>query len=260
MNVELIGQKLFVTHGHGASKDNASATYPYHEESTKARVYPSTENSDIGKLGYPIRFILARLSNPERSTTLLIVIINVYLLGFKAGDYSYYFNDTSNDIYNLHPLQAKNKDRLPFNSSYPALKNYGAFRDQTILGITQLKSGSVTAAQVAHDVLVDIQMVSEAARFKYIEDQLVEDFFYLNPKRGDLISLKNKWEDISFAIQRSKDGTFDTIQLQDKYYNKFNVSTVTDVKPKLALLLYLATSIQSWGYNGDNSNKLLSML
>ncbi|EEF40749.1 ribosome-inactivating protein gelonin [Ricinus communis] len=281
-----------------------------------ARVYPSTENGDIGEFGYPIvslatdtveesvystfinnlrkqlqsgaesylipllrsqvpvtsdqRFILAQLSNPQRSTTLLIDVINVYLLGFRAGDYSYYFNDTSNDIYNLHPLQAKNKARLPFNSSYPALENYGAFREQTTLGITQLNEAvftfnkfathEVTAAQVAHYVLVAIQMVSEAARFKYIEDQLVDDFFYLDPKRGDLISLQNKWEDISFAIQRSKDGTFDRIQLQDKEYKVFYVSTVAEVKPKIALLLYLATSSQSWGYNGDTSNKLLSML
>ncbi|XP_074281910.1 ribosome-inactivating protein lychnin-like isoform X2 [Silene latifolia] len=80
---------------------------------------------------------------------------------------------------------------------------------------------------VAKFALIAIQMVAEAARFKYIEDQVKERGMFDSFKAGDLITrLENNWSKIS-----------------EQYHNKDleckpNVAGFTPDQMKLGLLLY----------------------
>ncbi|EEF46044.1 ricin-agglutinin family protein [Ricinus communis] len=227
-------------------KQLESGTTSYSIPVLRAQVAPSSDQ----------RFVLVKLFNPERSTTMAIDVINAYLVGFKVDETnSYYFNDIVNDVYDANPLKTTKKTKLPFGGSYPALENSGAFREQVPLGITQLNdavftlykyaTSAATANQAARSLLVAVQMVSEAARFKYIEQVLVDNFFYLDTERGDLVSLENNWKDLSDAIQKSRSGTFPRIGLQDENYQTYYVTTVAEVRPKMGLLLYYKPTVFS---------------
>nr|QCH00553.1 RIP3 [Vernicia fordii] len=191
------------------------------------------------------RFVLVTLSNSEASTTLAVDVVNVYVVGYRVGDNSYFFNDTSNQAFS-DLFQNTLKTRFKFNGSYPALKTLGADRENVDLGIFSLDQAvfslnkySSQPNQIAAPLVVVIQMVSEAARFTHIERKIKTNFFIRFRPLGDVLSLENKWSKLSSAIQGSNAGVFkETVQLQKSDYTPFYVSKVEEIKPYIGLLLF----------------------
>ncbi|XP_002532190.3 ribosome-inactivating protein gelonin [Ricinus communis] len=220
------------------------------------------------------RFALVILTSSGSTTTIALDVINAYVLGFKVGKKSYFFSDVSNEIYGSKLFSDTTKARLPYGGSYQALYNAGASRENVPLGISQFNNaifqlvkyaGAPATTDIASNLVVVIQMISEAARFKYIEEKLVENFYEDLYPKGDLLSLENNWGTLSEAIQTSANGNFNPIRLEDEDYKPYYVSTVKAVEAKMGLLLAkesmlsIDEEILSWPYNGGLIKKFLSM-
>ncbi|EEF32949.1 ribosome-inactivating protein gelonin [Ricinus communis] len=218
------------------------------------------------------RFAMVILTSSKSTTTIALDVINAYVLGFQVGKKSYFFKDVAKDIYESKLFTGTTKARLPYGGSYQALFIAGANREKVPLGISQLNNAifqlikyasSPSTADIASNLLVVIQMISEAARFKYIEKKLVEKFNEDLYPKGDLLSLENNWGALSIAIQTSKNGKFSTkIALQDENYKTYYVSTVAEVQPKMGLLLAKESIRGETMFWPDNEDliMLLSML
>ncbi|EEF32950.1 ricin-agglutinin family protein [Ricinus communis] len=218
------------------------------------------------------RFVLLILKSSKSTITIALDVINAYVLGFQVGKKSYFFKDIAEDIYESKLFNGTTKARLPYGGSYQDLFNAGANREKVPLGISQLNNAifqlikyvsSPSTTDIASNLLVVIQMISEAARFKYIEKKLVEKFNEDLYPKGDLLSLENNWGALSIAIQTAKREKFSTkIALQDENYKTYNVSTVAEVQPMMGLLL-AKESIRGepmfWP-NNEDFIQLLSML
>ncbi|XP_062114667.1 agglutinin-like [Humulus lupulus] len=96
-----------------------------------------------------------------------------------------------------------------------------------------------------------IQMVAEAARLKNIQQIMEWNGFQSGFLPGGyIISYENKWEDLSKAIQQSKDGKFSApIQLLNEDYTPHNVSTVSEVQKDMGLLLNVATMMSQESFD-----------
>lgn len=219
------------------------------------------------------RYVLAILKSETSTTTIALDVINAYVLGFKVNTKSYFFSDVDKDIYESKRLFGDTKKaRLPYGGGYQALHNAGASRENVPLGISQINNAifqlvkyATTTPQpnIASNLLVIIQMLSEAARFKYIEQKVVDNFFNDFLPRGDVISLENNWGALSVAIQTSTGGKFSPIQLQHADYKPYTVSTVTAVQDKMGLLLakenLKCLHEMPWPYNGEFVTNFFSM-
>lgn len=83
-------------------------------------------------------------------------------------------------------------------------------------------------------------MVSEATRFKYIENQVKTNFnraFYPDPK---IISLEGNWGKISTDIHDAKNGALlKPLELVDAKDTKWIMLRVDEIKPDVGLLNYV---------------------
>ncbi|OAY51450.1 ribosome-inactivating protein gelonin [Manihot esculenta] len=201
------------------------------------------------------RFVLVTLSNSRSSAILAIDVVNVYLVAYQVGTSSYFFNDTSDSAFS-DLFKGTTKTRFRFSGGYPDLKNLGADRENVDLGIYPLdnaiyalnRDSSIPRA-IAAPLVAVIQMVSEASRISHIERKIKTNFYQRFRPLGDVISLENQWGALSSAIQKSNKGVFqEPVQLQRSNYTIFNVTKVDEIKPYLALLLFVSTnSITSLG-------------
>ncbi|THG23410.1 hypothetical protein TEA_008732 [Camellia sinensis var. sinensis] len=187
------------------------------------------------------RFVLVRLINGD-TVTLAIDVVNLYIVAFSGvNNKSYFFKDAT-------ALQLKNlfvgtkQTKLSYTGNYDSLeqqlqedKKPSKTRDKIPLGPTPLAEAITRlwyGGSVAEPLLVVIQMVSEAARFRYIEEQVRKSITGPNKTftpKGLIVSMENKWSAMSSRIQRSKDGQhfITSVQLQDDDYkpliiNDFN--------------------------------------
>ncbi|KAJ4824815.1 hypothetical protein Tsubulata_008601, partial [Turnera subulata] len=127
------------------------------------------------------RFLLVKLSNsPDTTITLALDVTTANVVAYRTGYESYFFNDTSNlGFSNL--FNGTNKKWLSFGSEYSQLEKAAAATRQVIdLGISSL-SGAITTLYVsnrtpekslASALIVVIQMITEAARFRYVEQRV----------------------------------------------------------------------------------------
>nr|QCH00554.1 RIP4 [Vernicia fordii] len=191
------------------------------------------------------RFVLVTLSNTEVSTTLAVDVVNVYVVGYRVGDNSYFFNDTSSKAFSAL-FNGTQKTRFKFSGSYPALETLGAKRENVDLGIFPLDQAvfslnkySSQPNRIAAPLVVVIQMVSEAARFTHIERKITSNFFTRFRPLCDVLSLENNWRKLSFAIQESNAGVFkEPVQLQKSDCTPLYVSKVQEIRPYIGLLLF----------------------
>ncbi|XP_065869458.1 ribosome-inactivating protein cucurmosin-like [Euphorbia lathyris] len=190
------------------------------------------------------KYLLVDLINydSQLNITLAVLVVNVYVIGFKSGGNSFFLKDAPNDA-NTLLFSGTKKTTLTLDTNYNSLGD----RSKVGLGIGPLSkaidtinsfSGSVTGT-FKNSLLVVIQMVAEAARFKYIQlqiDQYLKDGY--TPK-SDTLSLENSWAALSTQIQLSgADGKFKTpVTLQNASGGKYNVTTVAEIKPDISLLL-----------------------
>nr|ABP52093.1 hIL15/PAP fusion protein [synthetic construct] len=214
------------------------------------------------------KYVLVELQGSNKKTiTLMLRRNNLYVMGysdpFETNKCRYHiFNDISGterqDVEttlcpNANSRVSKN---INFDSRYPTLESKAGVksRSQVQLGIQILDSNigkisgvmSFTEKTEAEFLLVAIQMVSEAARFKYIENQVKTNFnraFNPNPK---VLNLQETWGKISTAIHDAKNGVLPKpLELVDASGAKWIVLRVDEIKPDVALLNYVGGSCQT---------------
>lgn len=142
----------------------------------------------------------------DETITVAVNVTNVYIVAYRAGAVSYFFEDTSAEAWNLLFTDTR-KVKLPYSGNYDRLQNVvGKQRDFIELGFPALSSAITNMfyydyKPTAAALLVLIQSTAEAARFKYIEQQISQ---YINHNfLPDLaiISLENNWGALSKQIQ-----------------------------------------------------------
>ena len=182
------------------------------------------------------RFVLVDLSNTNDTITIAVDVVTLHVAGFSNGEYSYFLADA-------HPaaLNYLFNDTTPF----PKLRFGGSFsdlelaanqsREEITKGIIPLQEAITTLidtttdrASKAASLIVIIEMVVEAAKFKWIEQRFrdcIQIKCTLITPPTSLI-LEEKWSDLSFEIQSSYNGLFrTTIELVDRTLEPWPVSS-----------------------------------
>ncbi|XP_065867673.1 ribosome-inactivating protein cucurmosin-like [Euphorbia lathyris] len=178
----------------------------------------------------------------QLNITLAITVVNVYVIGFKSGGKSFFLSDAPSNAINLL-FGGTSKTTLKLDTNYQSLGD----RSRVGLGIGPLKkainalnnfNGAVSDS-LKESLLVVIQMVAEAARFKYIEKQIDNYLLGEYKPKSDTLSLENSWDALSTQIQESSTaGKFKTpVTLQYANSTRYNVTTVEQVKPDISILL-----------------------
>ena len=196
------------------------------------------------------RFILVDLTDySENTVSVAIDVVNVYVVAYRVGDRSYFLRDIPPEATTTLLFPGTKGNSLAYSGSYIDLQRAGNRRREEIyLGISEL---STAVSDLWNDrsvpvaLIVIIQMVSEAARFGYIERQVVRsipddipDHFYPDAL---MLSMENNWSALSQQIQRANNLMFNTnITLRDPDYNSLIIGTVQNsiFTCFVALLLY----------------------
>lgn len=148
----------------------------------------------------------------------LLDLVNAYVLAYEARGRYYLFKDTKEN-----PLYGSNSYKLHFDGSYRALERVAnVSRERIELGIEDLASAVLhlrywappkkDEQSVAKNLLVLIQMVSEAARFTVIENRIgecIENGASFQPG-AELADLQTSWKKLSKAVQESVGVNFKT--------------------------------------------------
>ena len=211
------------------------------------------------------RFILVNLTDySENIVSVAIDVVNVYVVAYRAGNQSYFLRDIPPEA-TTHLFNGSNGNSLAYSGSYVDLQRAAnRRRDEINLGISELStavSNLWNGNSVPVALIVIIQMVSEAARFGYIERQVVSsirdgehDDFYPNAL---MLSMENNWSALSQQIQRANNLMFNTdITLQDPYNNPLIIGTVREsiLTCFVALLLYVKK------FEGKNSGETQTLI
>nr|QCH00556.1 RIP6 [Vernicia fordii] len=199
------------------------------------------------------RFLFVEFSNCERySATFALDISNVNVVAYRVKNQSYFFCDAPHPAsYNL--FKGTQRIHLSFGSSFVELeKAAGQIRKYVELGIIPLERAISSLNIVekpdnqARSLLVVIQMISEAARFRYIELQVRKSItrkerFYPDPI---MVSLEDNWVALSREIQQSFQGVFGkVVTLQTLNSQILIVDRVSpSIIANLALMLFICKS------------------
>ncbi|XP_074281916.1 ribosome-inactivating protein lychnin-like [Silene latifolia] len=169
------------------------------------------------------KFVLVNLIVPfnQNTITLALRASDAYLVGFQDRDSknnklrANFFSDEYKKLHGKYKSIFPNAEilgpELPVSSSYTDLeKKAGVSRDKLSLGVSSLQTAitavgkDFTAKNVAKFALISIQMVVEAARFKYIEDQVKSHGMFGSFAAGPRITLlENNWSKISEKYHKS---------------------------------------------------------
>nr|ABW17545.1 curcin-L precursor [Jatropha curcas] len=193
------------------------------------------------------KFIVAKVINSgDIEVSVGLNVINAYLVAYKVGSNSYFFNDSESLADAKKNLFTDtNQQTLAFTGSYADFESRAKLhREEVDLGVVALDNYVYTLekssqpADIAKPLVGFIEMVPEAARFKYIEKKISTQISKTFRPRGDIISLENNWGDLSYQIQKSVDDVFlKPVQLQRENYTNILVNNVTQVKGLMGVLL-----------------------
>ncbi|KAI8024934.1 hypothetical protein LOK49_LG02G01484 [Camellia lanceoleosa] len=212
-----------------------------------------------GKVSDNDRFVLVNLINGD-TVTLGIDVVNLYVVAFSsANNKSFFFKDaTTLQLKKL--FNTTKQTKLGYKSNYDSLEQQKGVkqRDKLPLGPTPLADAITrlwNGGSVAEPLLVVIQMVSEAARFKHIEEQVRKSITGRNTftPKGLIVSMENKWSAVSKQVQLSKDGEhfINSVQLQDDDYKPLIVNDFTTLSryTMIAILLDKGSKTTSSSYS-----------
>ncbi|CAL4899618.1 unnamed protein product [Urochloa decumbens] len=199
------------------------------------------------------RFVLVEITNYAGETIELAVdVVNVYVVGYRVGNDSFFTRPDDDDTKEAitHLFAGTERHMLPFYGSYGSLQEAArANRENIALGASALDDSvramnlyatSLLTPMVLHSVarglIVCIQMISEAARFRHIEREVSSRIRRSVDSEPDpsVIDLENSWGPLSTAIQRSSNdgGVFDTpILLQRRNYSRLVAGDDDDDEP-----------------------------
>ncbi|KAL6582011.1 hypothetical protein OROMI_006025 [Orobanche minor] len=156
---------------------------------------------------------------------------------------AHFFKDAPSDARNSLFPEATGANRLnmAFKSSYADMEKSAKIADRSKLGlgplplnklINQVYGKKLDVPTEAKFMLVAVQMLAEATRFKYIEDAILQNFrssYNPNPKA---IELEKSWQKITIAIKNSTNGIISPPLNLDGW----TVSKVVDIAKDMGLL------------------------
>ncbi|KAJ6824072.1 hypothetical protein M6B38_129630 [Iris pallida] len=194
----------------------------------------------------------------DKSITLVLSRINSYVIAYKAQDLYYLLYDTPEN----EEIFGKNRHKFPFTGSYTSLERVAESRENIDLGITELAqaisnlrswSKKESKSSVAHAFIVLIQMVSETARFRAIEQKVTKNIIdgkgYQSFRPGvGVMDLQNNWGTLSFEVQDSVGGVFlKPVTLKATLTDTVVIRNVKEAREfcGLALLLYRRRKCQA---------------
>nr|P93543.1 RecName: Full=Ribosome-inactivating protein SNAI'; Contains: RecName: Full=SNAI' A chain; AltName: Full=rRNA N-glycosidase; Contains: RecName: Full=Linker peptide; Contains: RecName: Full=SNAI' B chain; Flags: Precursor [Sambucus nigra]AAC49754.1 Neu5Ac alpha-2,6-gal/galNAc-binding type 2 ribosome-inactivating protein precusor [Sambucus nigra] len=165
------------------------------------------------------RFVLVRLTNPSRKkVTLAIDVVTFYVVAFAQNDRSYFFSGSS-EVQRENLFVDTTQEDLNFKGDYTSLEHQVGFGRvyiplgpkslaQSISSLSTYKSSAGDNKRLARSLLVVIQMVSEAARFRYIQLRIQASITDAKEFTPDLLmlSMENKWSSMSSEIQQAQPG------------------------------------------------------
>ncbi|KDP46061.1 hypothetical protein JCGZ_15403 [Jatropha curcas] len=152
------------------------------------------------------KFFVAKVINAgDIEVSVGLNVINAYLVAYKVGSNSYFFNDPQYLADAKKYLFTDTKQQtLAFTGSYANFESFAkVHREQVDLGVVALDNyiydlqKSSLPADIAKPLVSFIQMVSEAARFKYIENKVLDQISQTFRPRGDILSRENCYKLIS---------------------------------------------------------------
>ncbi|KAK9732651.1 hypothetical protein RND81_04G013000 [Saponaria officinalis] len=216
--------------------------------------YGGTDLPVIKRPVGPPKFLRVNLIASAGTVSLAVQRSNLYVAAYLAKNgtnqfRAYYFKGfqiTTNQLNNLFPeaTGVSNLQELDYGESYPQLQRAaGVTRQQAGLGIKKLAESMEKVngvARVEQDealfLLIAVQMVGEAARFKYIENLVLITFDTakeVEPVPDRVIILENNWGLLSRAATTANNGVFQT-PLDLKSYAvpgvQWTVTTVAEVE------------------------------
>ncbi|XP_027352168.1 abrin-a-like [Abrus precatorius] len=164
------------------------------------------------------RYITVELSNSDtESIEVGIDVTNAYVVAYRAGTQSYFLHDAPASASD-YLFTDTDHYSLPFNGTYGDLVRWAhQNRTQIPLGlralthaISFLRSGGDDNEEKARTLIVIIQMVSEAARFRYISNRVRVSIRTGTAFQPDpaMLSLENRWDRLSGAVQQATQDTF----------------------------------------------------
>ncbi|XP_050226577.1 abrin-b-like [Mercurialis annua] len=179
------------------------------------------------------RYLLLQLSNEDNLTiTLALDVTDAYVVGYRAENRSYFFGEYYNSARAIIFTDTE-QIRIPFGGNYDALEReavtaaqrragtssqriihrQSTTREDVNLGMAPLQAAISSLFRherrtLARSLLVIIQMISEAARFRYIERRVIRSIQNHEQFQPDtcMITLENNWNRLSRAVQRSIQG------------------------------------------------------
>ncbi|CAK9313718.1 unnamed protein product [Citrullus colocynthis] len=203
----------------------------------------------------PAGFLLVHLTNyNDESITVAIDVVNVYVVAYGAGNNAYFLNDASTEANNIL-FKGLKHTRLPYKGNYDGLETAAGkiSREKIELGFSEISSaiGNMfhhnAGTSVPKAFIVIIETVSEAARYKYIEQRVSENVktkFLPDPA---FLSLENRWSDLSQQVQiaQTRGGQFArAVELRTVGNKPVLVTNVSSPIVKgIALLLYYKPSV-----------------
>nr|AET98835.1 type 2 ribosome-inactivating protein [Cinnamomum camphora] len=204
------------------------------------------------------RFVLVELSNwaADSPVTLALNVTDAYVVAYRTGSRSFFLREDNPDpaIDNLFP--DTQRQTLRFGGNYNDLEDAAGQRRDTIeLGMEPLENAISTLrvsntdpdGPIARSLIVVIQMVAEAVRFRYIEGRVSQSIgtaqvFVPDPA---MRRLENKWKKLSKAVQESNQGGVFSrpVELRSRSNNPVNVDSVSHpVISGLAIMLFSCRS------------------
>ncbi|KAK9932615.1 hypothetical protein M0R45_019843 [Rubus argutus] len=181
------------------------------------------------------RFVLVDLSNTNDTITVAVDVVTLHVAGFSNGEYSYFLADAHPAALNYLFNHTTPFPQLRFGGSFSDLESAAnQSREEIVKGIIPLQE-AITAlfntttdrASKATSLIVVIKMVVERAKFKWAEQRFrdciqIKCSLITGPT---VLSLEEKWSDLSFEIQSSYNGLFrTTIELVNRTLGPWPVS------------------------------------
>nr|AJS14603.1 bouganin [Bougainvillea spectabilis] len=164
-----------------------------------------------------LRFVLVDLTTSSKKTVKVAIdVTDVYVVGYQdkldGKDRAVFLKDVpSVATRDLFP-GVTTRITLPFDGTYGGLQaNAGVARENLDLGVNNLgfaieaiQGKALNNRNIARFFLIAIQMMSEAARFIYIQNEVVNNGLYGSFKpNAKVLNLENNWGAISEAIHKS---------------------------------------------------------
>nr|AAY34283.2 antiviral protein 1 [Bougainvillea buttiana] len=209
------------------------------------------------------QFVVVSLTWKSKEVQLGIDVTNAYVVGYqdklKNQDYRAFLLKDAPPLAKDKLFPGVKSETLPFGGTYPNLVKAGNVdrREQFELGVEKLGHAIDSIfgkpkndQNVARFFLNAIQIVSEAARFKYIENEVVRGGLNsgLSKPNGKMLNLENSWGHISDAIHNSNqkykcETISPALELQNADYSKWVVNKVSEISPDLGILKYKSSKL-----------------